>query len=72
MTKYTNSNDSNFKEYYKKYCGILSKVILAAKKFYYSKLLMKSNKKPKTTWNIVKIITNNKDIIDNTINNEYK
>ena len=67
MTKYTNSNDSNFKEYYKKYCRILSKVILAAKKCYYSKLLMKSNNKPKTTWNIVKIITNNKDIIDNTL-----
>ena len=28
---------------------------------------MKSNNKPKTTWNIVKIITKNKDSIDNTL-----
>jgi hypothetical protein len=29
------------------------------------KTLLKSNNKPKTTWNIVKIITNNKNTINN-------
>jgi len=39
---------------------------MAAKKLHYNKLLLKSNNKPKTTWNIVKTITNNKNTI-NTI-----
>ena len=65
------NNDSNQKEYYKKYCQILTTVIMSAKKkLYYNKLLLKSNNKPKTTWNIVKTITNNKNAINNisTIN----
>jgi hypothetical protein len=28
---------------------------------------LKSNNKPKTTWNIIKTITNNKDTINNTL-----
>ena len=63
---YRNSNDPNHKEYYKKYCQILTTVIMAAKKLHYNKLLLKSNNKPKTTWNIVKTTTNNKNTI-NTI-----
>ena len=40
---------------------------MAAKnKLHYYKLLLKSNNKPNTTWNIVKTITNNKNTI-NTI-----
>jgi len=35
------------------------------KKLYYNKLLVKSNNKPKTTWNIVRTITNNKDTTNN-------
>ena len=61
---YRNGNDPNFKEYYKKYCRIPSIVIMSAKKLCYNKLLLNSNK-PKTTWNIVKTITNN----NNTNNN---
>ena len=38
---------------------------MSAKKLYYNKLLLKSNNKPKTTWNIVKTISNNKDTINN-------
>jgi len=38
----------------------------AKKKLHYNKLLLKSNNKPKTIWNIVKTITNNKNTI-NTI-----
>jgi len=62
--------DPNFKEYYKKYCRIPSVVIMLAKKLYYNKLLLNSNNKPKTTWNIVKTITNNKNTNNNisTIN----
>jgi len=57
---YRNSNDLNHEEYYKKYCQILSTVIMAAKKLHYNKLLLKYNNKPKTIWNIVKTITNSK------------
>jgi hypothetical protein len=43
---------------------------MSAKKLNYNKLLFKSNNKPRTTWNIVKTITNNKNNINNisTIN----
>ena len=58
---YRNNNDPNFTEYYKKYCRTLSKVILEAKKLYYNKLLGKSNNKTKTTWQIVKTITNHNE-----------
>jgi len=40
---------------------------MSAKKLHYNKLLLKSNNKPKTTWNIVKTITNNKDTINNIL-----
>ena len=49
---YRKSNNPIHKEYYKTYCQILSKVIMSAKKLYYNNLIMKSNNKPKTTWNI--------------------
>jgi len=39
---------------------------MAAKILHYDKLLLQSNSEPKTIWNIVKTITNNKNII-NTI-----
>jgi hypothetical protein len=32
---------------------------MSAKKLYYNKLLLNSNNKPKTTWNMVKTVTNN-------------
>jgi hypothetical protein len=38
---------------------------MLAKKLYFNKLLLKSNNKPKTTWNIVKTINNNKNNINN-------
>ena len=65
---HTNSNDPHLKEHYKKYCKILNVIVLAANKIHYNKLLLKSNNKTKTTWNIVKTITNHKHI-SNT-NNE--
>ena len=37
---------------------------MSVKKLYYNKLLLKSNNKPKTTWNIVKAITNNKNTVN--------
>jgi hypothetical protein len=55
---YRNSNDLNYKEYYKKYCKILSSAIAAAKKMHFHKLILKSTNKSKTTCNIVKSITN--------------
>jgi len=44
------------------------------KKLYYNKLILKYNNKPKTTWNIVKSITNNTNTINNIspININYK
>jgi hypothetical protein len=46
---------------------------MSAKKLYYNKLLLNSDK-PKTTWNIVKTITNNKNTNNNisTMNVKYK
>jgi len=56
---YRESKDPNLKIYYKNYCKILSKVIILAKKMYYNNKLVNSTNKPKTTWNIIKTITNN-------------
>jgi hypothetical protein len=66
---YRESTDPKFKEYYKKYCWTLTKVITTAKKLYYNKLLRKSNDKTKTVWNIVKSITNNTGSTTNVLAN---
>jgi hypothetical protein len=58
---YRNNNDPSIKEHFKKYCRILDKVIRTAKKYF----LLKSNNKTRTTWNIVKTITNNKRPTEN-------
>jgi len=47
------SNDLNLKIYYKRYCAVLSKVILTAKKLYYNKIIHGSKNKMKTTWKII-------------------
>ena len=47
------------KTHYKEYCKLLTKVITLAKKLYYSAKLTNSTNKTKTTWNIIKTITNN-------------
>ena len=57
---YRNSNDPTLKKHYKRYCQILSKTITAAKRLHYNKLISQSDNKQKTTWNIIKTITNNK------------
>jgi hypothetical protein len=54
---YGNSNDVNFKNYYKLYCRTLSNVINAAKRLYYDRLIVNSENKMKTTWNVVKSVT---------------
>jgi hypothetical protein len=53
------SNDPNLKKHYEEYCKLLTKVITLAKKLYYSDKLTNSTNKPKTTWDIIKTITNN-------------
>jgi hypothetical protein len=58
---YRKSNDPKLKIYYTDYCKILSKVIIIAKKFYYSNKLANSTNKPKTTWSIIKKIANKKE-----------
>jgi len=47
------SNDLNLKIYYKRYCTVLSKVTLTAKKLYYNKISHGSKNKMKTTWKII-------------------
>ena len=47
------NNDENLKTYYKKYCKILSNVILLAKKLHYNRLILNSNNKMATTWKII-------------------
>jgi hypothetical protein len=45
-----------------KYCKILSEVIKTAKKKHYSNLIVHSKNKAKTTWDIIKSVTNNNSI----------
>jgi hypothetical protein len=49
-----NSNDPNTRAFYIKYCKILNNVIKEAKKQHYCRLIVKSDNKIKTMWNIVK------------------
>jgi hypothetical protein len=47
------SNDVNLKIYYKQYCKVLSKVILAAKILHCDKIILNSKNKIKSTWKII-------------------
>jgi hypothetical protein len=53
-----NSNDVNLKRHYKLYCKILARVIKEAKRLIYNRLVINSDNKMKTTWNIIKAETN--------------
>ena len=53
-----NSNNLELRNYYKKYCNILSGVIKEAKRLKYDSKIKKSNNKNKTIWDIVKFETN--------------
>jgi hypothetical protein len=53
-----NTNDPNVSEYYTRDCRILTKVIKLAKKSYYNSNTTHSNNKNKTSWNIIKNISN--------------
>jgi len=61
---YRNSKDPNFKHYYKKYCRILSSTIAAAKKRYFNDKIINSTNTSKTTWNIIKTVTNKRITTD--------
>jgi hypothetical protein len=62
---YLTYRNNNLKKYYKKYCKILT-TYYCSKKLHYNKLLLNSNNNTKTTWNIVKSITNNKNTYKTT------
>jgi hypothetical protein len=53
-----NTNDPNVSEYYERYCRILTKVTKLSKKRYYNSILTHSNNKNKTSWKIIKNISN--------------
>jgi hypothetical protein len=53
------NNNLESRRHYKKYCRILTEVIKTAKKQYYSNLILNSKNKAKTTWDIIKAVTNN-------------
>jgi hypothetical protein len=55
-----NLNDSELTRYYKNYCKILTEVMKLAKQCYYNKLISNSNNKIKTTWCVIRSITNTK------------
>jgi len=46
-------NNQSFKTFYKKYCKILSKVILAAKRIHFNRIISNSENKIKRTWKII-------------------
>ena len=52
------SDDIFLKKHYKQYCKILTNVIKEAKRHTYNNQINKSTNKIKTTWNIIKTITN--------------
>jgi signal recognition particle subunit SEC65 len=64
---YRKSYDPKLKIYYKNGCKILSKVTKLAKKMNYNNKLVNSTNKPKTTWSIMKTITNNKKNLNNIL-----
>jgi len=46
-------NNCSLKMYYKKYCKILPKVVLAAKRMHFNKIIQNSENKIKSTWKII-------------------
>ena len=59
-----NSNNLKLKNYYKSYCKLLTKIIRQAKTLHYRNLILKSDNKSRTVWNIVKSHTGKKIIKD--------
>jgi hypothetical protein len=53
-----NLDDSELTRYYKNYCKILTEVIKLAKQRYYNKLISNSDNKIKTTFSVIRSITN--------------
>jgi hypothetical protein len=47
-------------KHYKKYCKILSDIIKLEKKLHCNKLIINSKNKIKTTWDIIRTVTNTK------------
>jgi hypothetical protein len=58
-------NNRDLNEYYKKYCKILSAVIIAAKKKHFDRVILESTNRSRTTWKIVKTVTNNRISVSN-------
>jgi hypothetical protein len=54
-----NSNNHESKRYYQVYCKIMSNVIKQARRIYYDNTIKKSSNKCKTTWDIIKMLSNN-------------
>jgi hypothetical protein len=53
-----NIDDLELTRYYKKYCKVLTEVIKLAKHCYYNKLISNSKNKIKTSWSIIRSVTN--------------
>ena len=69
------SNNPELKRHYQIYRKILSNVIKEAKRIYYDKKVKKSSNKCKTTWDIIKKLTDNQhsqtDIQERTIDSKH-
>jgi len=52
------SNNFVLKNFYKKYCKILTSTIQLAKKLHYNELISQSENETKAAWNIIKSLTN--------------
>jgi hypothetical protein len=50
----------NLVKHYMKYCKILSDIIKLAKKLHYNNLIVNSTNKTKTTWDVIRSVTNSK------------
>jgi hypothetical protein len=53
------NRDPNLKTYYKQYCRMLTRIISAAKRAHYNRMILKSNNKVKSTWRIINEVKGN-------------
>jgi hypothetical protein len=63
--KTRNVNEPRLKEHYKEYCNILNKVIMAAKKLCFNKIIETSNNKAGATWKVIRNATGNDSVSTN-------
>jgi hypothetical protein len=63
--KTRNNNDPRLRAHSKEYCNILNKVILAAKRLYFNKIIETSKNRARATWKVIENVTRNDSVSTN-------